>query len=65
MSIFTNQLEVGAYVLGIIDSYAMLRTARVKNQLKIFGAVILSAIVLFFIGDDVANMLLNAFRLIL
>ena len=62
MSIFTNQLEVVAYVLGIIGSYAMLRTARVKNQLKIFGAVMLSAIVLFFIGDDVANILLNAFR---
>ena len=62
MSIFTNQLEVVAYVLGIIGSYAMLGTAGVKNQLKIFGAVMLSAIVLFFIGDDVANMLLNAFR---
>ena len=62
MSIFTNQLEVIAYVLGIIGSYAMLRTAGVKNQLKIFGVVMLSAIVLFFIGDDVTNMLLNAFR---
>lgn len=62
MSIFTNHLEVVAYVLGIICSYAMLRTVGVKNQLKIFGAVMLSAIVLFFIGDDIANMLLNAFR---
>lgn len=62
MSIFTNQLEVVAYVLGVIGSCAMLRTAGVKNQLKIFGAVMLSAIVLFFVGDDIANMLLNAFR---
>lgn len=62
MSIFTNQLEVVAYVLGIIGSYAMLRTAGVKNQLKIFGTVILSAIILFSIGDDITNMLLNAFR---
>lgn len=62
MSIFTNHLEVVAYVLGTIGSYAILRAVGLKNQLKIFGAVMLSAIVLFFVGDDVANMLLNAFR---
>ncbi len=62
MSIFTNQLEVVAYVLGIIGSWSILKTDSVKDEWKIFGIVMLIGILIFFFEDTITNLLLQEFK---
>lgn len=62
MSIFVSHVELLAGTLGAIGSYAILTAMGVKNRLKIFGIVMLIGILIFFFGDAITNLLLNAFK---
>ena len=55
-------MEVIAYTLGAAGSWAILKTDNIKDGWKIFGIVMLIGILIFFFGDTITNLLLQAFK---
>lgn len=62
MSLSKTMVEVIAYTLGAAGSCAILKTDSVKEGWKIFGIVMLIGILIFFFGDTITNLLLQAFK---
>lgn len=62
MSLSKTMVEVIAYTLGAAGSWAILKTDNVKDGWKIFGIVMLIGILIFFFGDTITNLLLQAFK---
>lgn len=57
-----TMVEVIAYTLGAAGSWAILKTDNIKDGWKIFGIVMLIGILIFFFGDTITNLLLQAFK---
>ena len=62
MSLSKTMVEVIAYTLGATGSWAILKTDNIKDSWKIFGIVMLVGILIFFFGDTITNLLLQAFK---
>lgn len=62
MILSKTMMEVIAYTLGAAGSWAILKTDNIKNGWKIFGIVMLIGILIFFFGDTITNLLLQAFK---
>lgn len=62
MSLSKTIVEVIAYTLGAAGSWAVLKTDNIKDVWKIFGIVMLIGILIFFFGDTITNLLLQAFK---
>ena len=62
MSLSKTMVEVIAYTLGAAGSWAILKTDNVKDEWKIVGVVMLIGILIFFFGDTITNLLLQAFK---
>ena len=62
MSFSKTMVEVIAYTLGAAGSWAILKTDNIKDGWKIFGIVMLIGILIFFFGDTITNLLLQAFK---
>lgn len=62
MSLSKTMVEVIAYTLGTAGSWAVLKTDNIKDVWKIFGIVMLIGILIFFFGDTITNLLLQAFK---
>jgi len=62
MSLSKTMVEVIAYTLGAAGSWAVLKTDNIKDVWKIFGIVMLIGILIFFFGDTITNLLLQAFK---
>lgn len=62
MSLSKTMVEVIAYTLGVAGSWAILKTDNIKDGWKIFGIVMLIGILIFFFGDTITNLLLQAFK---
>ena len=62
MSLSKTMVEVIAYTLGAAGSWAILKTDNIKDGWKIFGIVMLIGILIFFFGDTITNLLLQAFK---
>lgn len=62
MSLSKTMVEVIAYTLGAAGSRAILKTDNIKDGWKIFGIVMLIGILIFFFGDTITNLLLQAFK---
>lgn len=62
MSLSKTMVEVIAYTLGAAGSWAILKTDNIKDSWKIFGIVMLIGILIFFFGDTITNLLLQAFK---
>lgn len=62
MILSRTMVEVIAYTLGTASSWAILKTDSVKDRWKIFGIVMLIGILIFFFGDTITNLLLQAFK---
>lgn len=62
MSLSKTMVETIAYTLGAAGSWAILKTDNVKEGWKIFGIVLLIGILIFFFGDTITNLLLQAFK---
>ena len=62
MIISKTMVEVIAYTLGAVGSWAILKTDNVKDEWKIVGVVISIGILIFFVGDTITNLLLQVFK---
>lgn len=62
MILSRTMVEVIAYTLGAVGSWAILKTDSVKDGWKIFGIVMLIGILIFFFGDTITNLLLQVFK---
>lgn len=62
MSLSKTMVEVIAYTLGAAGSWAILKTDNIKDGWKIFGILMLIGILIFFFGDTITNLLLQAFK---
>ena len=62
MILSETMVEVIAYTLGAAGSWAILKTGNIKDGWKIFGIVMLIGILIFFFGDTITNLLLQAFK---
>lgn len=62
MSLSKTMVEVIVYTLGAAGSWAILKTDNIKDGWKIFGIVMLIGILIFFFGDTITNLLLQAFK---
>lgn len=62
MILSETMVEVIAYTLGAAGSWAVLKTDNIKDVWKIFGIVMLIGILIFFFGDTITNLLLQAFK---
>lgn len=62
MIISKTMVEVIAYTLGAVGSWAILKTDNVKDEWKIVGVVISIGILIFFFGDTITNLLLQVFK---
>lgn len=62
MSLSKTMVEVIAYTLGAVGSWAILKTDNIKDGWKIFGIVMLIGILIFLFGDTITNLLLKAFK---
>ena len=62
MILSTTMVEVIAYTLGAAGSWAILKTDNVKDEWKIFGIVMAVTVLIFFFGDTITNLLLQAFK---
>lgn len=62
MGLSKTMVEVIAYTLGAAGSWAVLKTDNIKDVWKIFGIVMLIGILIFFFGDTITNLLLQAFK---
>lgn len=62
MSLSKTMVEVIAYTLGATGSWAILKTDNMKDEWKIVGVVMLIGILIFFFGDTITNLLLQAFK---
>lgn len=62
MSLSKTMVEVIAHTLGAAGSWAVLKTDNIKDVWKIFGIVMLIGILIFFFGDTITNLLLQAFK---
>lgn len=62
MILSKTMIEVIAYALGAAGSWAILKTDNIKDGWKIFGIVMLIGILIFFFGDTITNLLLQAFK---
>lgn len=62
MSLSKTMVEVIAYTLCATGSWAILKTDNIKDGWKIFGIVMLVGILIFFFGDTITNLLLQAFK---
>lgn len=62
MSLSKTMVEVIAYTLGATGSWVILKTDNVKDEWKIVGVVMLIGILIFFFGDTITNLLLQAFK---
>ena len=62
MILSKTMVEVIAYTLGAVGSWAIFKTESVKDEWKIFGIVMLVAVLIFFFGDTITNLLLHAFK---
>lgn len=62
MSLSKTMVEVIAYTLGAAGSWAILKTDNIKDGWKIFGLLMLIGILIFFFGDTITNLLLQAFK---
>lgn len=62
MSLSKTMVEVIAYTLGAAGSWAILKTDNIKDGWKVFGIVMLVGILIFFFGDTITNLLLQAFK---
>lgn len=62
MSLSKTMVEVIAYTLGAAGSWAILKTDNIKDSWKIFGIVMLIGILIFFFGDTITNLLVQAFK---
>lgn len=62
MSLSKTMVEVIAYTFGATGSWAILKTDNMKDEWKIVGVVMLIGILIFFFGDTITNLLLQAFK---
>ena len=62
MSLSKTMVEVIAYTLGAVGSWAIIKTDNIKDSWKIFGIVMLIGILIFFFGDTITSLLLEAFK---
>lgn len=62
MSLSKTMVDVIAYTLGAAGSWAILKTDNIKDGWKIFGILMLIGILIFFFGDTITNLLLQAFK---
>ena len=62
MIISKTMVEVIAYTLGAVGSWAILKIDNVKDEWKIVGVVISIGILIFFVGDTITNLLLQVFK---
>lgn len=62
MILSETMVEVIAYTVGVAGSWAILKTDNIKDGWKIFGIVMLIGILIFFFGDTITNLLLQAFK---
>lgn len=62
MILSRTMVEVIAYTIGAEGSWSILKTDSVKDEWKIFGIVMLIGFLIFFFGDTITNLLLQAFK---
>ena len=62
MGLSKTMVEVIAYTLGAVGSWAIFKTDNVKDEWKVSGIVMLIGILIFFFGDTITNLLLQAFK---